>query len=566
MPVLDTVQSLTVSSGRKYRAIRRLLRSGFTILTGFSPFVPKHLVIAPQDLRTSDASFAEEYYGGRYSLSGKLIETQGKSPFIIKNVPSDWMHALHAFGWLRNLSATGGTLSGNHAKSIIRDWMDNEGRCQKEIVWDIETTSKRLIAWLQHSVLILSVPDHAFHQDFMRALGTHVRFLKRLAATAPEGFPKLLAYLALAYASICFSGHASSLKFAKARLDEELERQVLPDGSHVSRNPQTILDILCYLLPYRQGCLAVDVAPSNTIISATERLLLAIRFFRMGDGTLAKFNGSGVTEADLLATLLRYDEAGYNESPGPSAGGYERLETKDTVLMFDAGMPPKGELSLNAHAGCLSFELTSSFDPLIVNSGVPANPPEGMPAHWRATAAHSTAVFHETSSCKFEATGSGKNQLAGQVFSGALKVESSRTSDASQDTVKAHHHGYVREFGARHERTIKLNLQTSAIEGADWFSGPDKGDLYYTSKDTVAIHFHLHPTVEAVAVEGQSTILLRTKSGKTWQFTCPEVKPQIEESIFFANIAGPCKTHQITLRFHACKIPEITWALSPVNS
>ncbi|MEM9332986.1 MAG: heparinase II/III family protein [Pseudomonadota bacterium] len=534
-------------------------------MTGYSPFVPKHLLIAPQDLRTADPSFAEEYYHGRYTLAGTLVETNGDSPFTLPNTDSQWSRELQSFGWLRHLAASGDPLSGSHARAIVKEWIDLDLKSSKSIEWDIETAAQRLIAWLQHSILILSIPDHGFHQDFMRSLGTHARFLKRYAVNANEGTQKLKAYLALAYASICFSGHASSLKFARDRLDQELEAQIPADGCHVSRNPQAIVDILAYLLPYRQAFLKDDLEPSPAVAQTTERLLLALRFFRLGDGNLARFNGSGVTESDLVATLLRYDESYEPDSINTSSGGYERLETGDTVLLVDAGLPPKGELSTKAHAGSLSFEVSSGSDCVIVNAGAPINSRSGSPALWRSTAAHSTAVFYETSSCKFESTGQSGNLLEGQLFSASLKLESERKTDAEHETVTAFHHGYVREFGARHERAIRLHKASGSIEGTDWFSGPDKGDLYYTTKDTVTIHFHLHPDTDVAYDNNSDAIFLRTRSGKTWKFRSEKVKPRIEESIYFAGLSGPRKTNQITLRFHACKIPEIRWIFTPAS-
>ncbi|MGI9350491.1 MAG: heparinase II/III family protein [Rhizobiaceae bacterium] len=557
---------MAVSTGRKYRAVKRTLRSGFTILTGYSPFVPTHLVIAPPDLKTADSSLVEEYYNGRYTLAGKLVETKGVDPFTLRNSDAGWLQELNNFGWLRNLSKNSDQLSSNHAKAMVRDWMELDKTTSGKTIWEIEVASKRLIAWLQHSILILAAPDHTFHQDFMHSLGTHARFLKRYAANATEGCPKLLAYLALAYASICFSGHASSLKFARDKLDQELDLQIFADGSHSSRNPEAIVSILSYLLPYRQACIAAGIAPSKAVISSSERMLLALRFFRLGDGGLARFNGSGVTRSDLVATLLRYDESAILEPNNSSTGGYERLQSGDTILMMDSGHPPKGELSTLAHAGCLSFEFSSGNECFVVNSGAPPYHGEGLPALWRSTAAHSTAVIYETSSCKFENSGQSNNLLDGEMFSGSLKTESSRTEDSQQETVIAHHHGYVREFGARHQRTITLYKEAPRIEGNDWFSGPDKGDLYYTTKDATTLHFHLHPGIEPQIEEDGTAVILQSRSGRTWRFSCDEVKPVIEESVYFASLSGRSKTKQITLRFHACKLAEINWSFTAINS
>ena len=565
MPLIDSFQTFFASTGRKYRATARHLRSGLTILTGYSPYVPKHLAIAPQDLRTADSSYAQEYYSGRYVLAGKLVETQAQSPFELVTADDSWKRELHSFCWLRNLSLSGDQLSGSHAKSLVKDWIRLEGKSSDTIAWDIEVASRRLIAWLQHSILILSVPDHAFHQEFMHCLGVHARFLKRHASVAPSGFPKLIAYLALAYASICFSGHASSLRFSREKLKQELTSQILADGSHVSRNAQTVVEILSYLLPYRQACVSVEETPSEEIITSCDRMFHALRLFRLGDGNFSRFNGAGATEADLVSTLLRYDESPNSSFMNSSGGEYQRLENETVVVLIDAGTPPRGELSQNAHAGCLSFEFSDGSDCIVVNTGPPAQFHGETSAYWRATAAHSTAIVEGTSSCKFEHSGQGENFLAGQMFSNSLKVESERKSDGILEVVTASHHGYVREFGVRHQRTLTFNKETGSIAGEDWFTGPDKGDLYYTTKDRVAIRFHIHPNVHAALDEEGASVVLQTRSGTTWKFSCNEVTAQLEESVYLAGFSGMQKTQQIVLRFHACKTPQVGWMFSPVT-
>ena len=43
--------------------------------------VPERLLIAPQDLRTGDPTLASEIYAGRFAFAGKVVATDGRSPF-----------------------------------------------------------------------------------------------------------------------------------------------------------------------------------------------------------------------------------------------------------------------------------------------------------------------------------------------------------------------------------------------------------------------------------------------------------------------------------------------------
>jgi uncharacterized heparinase superfamily protein len=43
----------------------------------------EQLLLAPQDLRTADPSFATEIYNGHFGLAGSLVELNSQSPFEI---------------------------------------------------------------------------------------------------------------------------------------------------------------------------------------------------------------------------------------------------------------------------------------------------------------------------------------------------------------------------------------------------------------------------------------------------------------------------------------------------
>src|SRR5690606_29744906 len=126
---------------------------------------------------------------------------------------------------------------------------------------------------------------------------------------APEGQPRLTVAIAIASAALSLSGQNRLIAFAARRLGEELDRQILPDGGHISRTPATILDLLVDLLPLRQAYAARGVTPPPALSGAIERMMPMLRFFRHPDGSVASFNGVGGTPADLLAAVTAHDES-----------------------------------------------------------------------------------------------------------------------------------------------------------------------------------------------------------------------------------------------------------------
>ena len=96
---------------------------------------------------------------------------------------------------------------------------------------------------------------------------------------------------------------------AADRLADELDRQILPDGGHISRNPGALIALLVDLLPLRQVFTSRNLPPPAALLNAIDRMMPMLRFFRHGDGHFVLFNGMGPTRTDLLTTILAYDDA-----------------------------------------------------------------------------------------------------------------------------------------------------------------------------------------------------------------------------------------------------------------
>ena len=166
-------------------------------------------------------------------------------------------------------------------------------------------------------------------------------------------FQQLMAAIALCYAGLCCEGLERNLRRASRLLARELERQILADGGHASRNPRIMVDLLFDLLPLRQMFASREVDTPDALLHAIDRMLPMVRLFRHGDGTLSHFNGMGVTAADHLATLLTYDDMRSQPIQHAPHSGYERLEAGRSLLVADVGAPPPRALSQHAAAGCL---------------------------------------------------------------------------------------------------------------------------------------------------------------------------------------------------------------------
>ena len=85
---------------------------------------PERLVIAPQDIRTTDPTIAADIYAGLYAFAGKMVETGGRSPFDMPPPSPEWTRALHGFSWLRHLRAAENALARQNARALVADWIE----------------------------------------------------------------------------------------------------------------------------------------------------------------------------------------------------------------------------------------------------------------------------------------------------------------------------------------------------------------------------------------------------------------------------------------------------------
>lgn len=566
MSIFDNIRAARISAARIYRGGKGKLYAGLTVMSGINSFVPQSLKIAPHDLGTADPEIAREFYNGRYNLGGEVVEAvQDNNPFQFESENQNWLKELHSFSWLLHFSANSDAVSDSLARTLVVDWMQIDPANGAKCIWETQTTARRLISLLCHSPVLLSKPDADFHYLLMRSLGKHIKVLKRQLVDSPDGIHVLLAHIALSYASVTFEGTTSPLKPFNEKLSITLKNQILPDGGHISRNPACIPDILALLLSLRQSFIATDQQPPQELVSAIERMFPALRYFRHGDGSLARFNGCSVSRSDLISTLLRYDEAMGSPLRDASHSGYQMAQVEDAKLIMDTGMPPQGELSMEAHSGILSFEFSKAGNTLIINCGRPEFPQKDTSQVWRTTNAHSTATLNDTSIARFENPGSAGRAITGQIFPRSFKLETSRTDKEDGSIIMGAHEGYVREFGIRHQRTLTLDKNGNRLYGQEWFSGPDKSDMRYTTRDMVAIRFHLHPSIKASISSNGETCLLETSNGERWRFDCPGFKLELTESIFFAALPRPRPTWQIVIETKVYDHPEINWALQKIQ-
>jgi uncharacterized heparinase superfamily protein len=355
---------------------------------------------------------------------------------------------------------------------------------------------------------------------------------------------------------LCAEGLPQLAKKGTQLLVDEIKRQILADGGHVSRNPRLLVEFLLDLLPVRQAYTSRGQEAPAELLNAIDRMMPMLRMFRHGDGSLALFNGMGVTAPETLATILAYGDARGTAIANARQSGYQRLEAHNCLVIMDTGRPPPAIFSRAAHAGCLAFEFSSGPQRIVINCGVPEASRVALREAARATAAHSTLVMNDISSCRIAPAASA---WAGEILSGPSSLPVSRSETAAEARVVASHDGYARRLRFLHQRTLTVAASGKKIVGEDNLV-PVQRDSRPQQSHSYAIRFHLHPSVEVQRSDGANHVSLCLPNGEIWVFNADFGAMAIEESGFFAAPDGPRRTEQIVLRGATKDLKKITWS------
>lgn len=540
--------------------IAKLIARPYHIVKAMRIGAPERLRMAPPDIRTADSTVADEIDAGYFAFDGKTVYAHGGSPFALEPPSAAWRRSLAGFSWLRHLRAADQPAAGANARALVADFLALARPAADDPAFEPVVTARRTLSFLAQSPLLLDGSESEFYDSFMKQLAQGARALS-LALDAGEalGADRLVCAIALMEFAICADAGRDVFEHAARLLTHEIDRQILNDGGHIGRNPQAMLDLQLDLLPLRQLYAARGVQPPAALRRAIDHMFPMLRLLQHGDGSLALFNGMGATAQDSLATIFAHDLApGAVPMNAPDAG-YGRLVAGGALVIADCGVPPPIEFSCFAHAGALSFEYSLGLDRVVVNCGAPGPQYETAREAARATAAHSTLVIGDRSSCRFAAGAGSRRWLSGGIVVGPRAVGVDRRQSKSGELLELSHDGYAGDFGLVHQRVFALTHDGSRLIGEDRLV-PVEGATLRAEPPAFVVRFHLHPRVRPTPVAGGSKIELALPSGARLLFEAGGLAPTIEESVFFAAPEGPRKTTQIVLTGAAAPGTRARWS------
>lgn len=517
------------------------------VLKGKHPVQIKYM---PKTLWPGEPETANALFRGEYRFAGQTVSAPNDNPWRL-NAPSQaWVDSLHGFAWLRHFRAHGGDAAQRHVEALIRSWLGDYDDWHP-VAWQPEVIARRLISWMTNAPIAVSTQDLVYHSAVMNSMARQARHLARTAVHSRDGLPRLLAIIGLTYSGFCLPEGARRFDKGIQLLTKELDRQILADGGIITRNPSDQFEALKALVALKADLRGANQEMPTAVQRAIDRMAPMLRFFRYGDGKLALFNGSFEEKAEEIDAVLDTAEADGKPLGGAIYSGFQRVQTEDVLLVMDAGSPPQGDLSVNAHAGLNSFEFSVGVDRLIVNCGSSEQmSADGWQKVSRTTAAHSTLIINDRNSCSIL-----DNQKIGRW---PKKVAAVR--DDMEDTVRLDvtHSGYVPAFGYEHERILSIRRDGKDVAGTDVLTAGGR-----TKKAGVPfdIRFHLHPAVDAQALVDGAAVDLTLPGGTRWRFESTQ-GVAIEESVYLGERGNPQRSRQLVVSGTVSgKSVQVNWRL-----
>ncbi|HEX9964657.1 MAG TPA: heparinase II/III family protein [Allosphingosinicella sp.] len=502
---------------------------------------PLKLLAVPKDPVAGDKSAGEAILRGRFARRGETFAIETLD-FNDPELPADLSDYLQSFEWLRDLAAAATReRAAKLAEKIVQKWLAAHADTVAERAWRADLWGRRILFWTAYAPYILSSRDSAYRAILLNTLSRGARHLDKAAEKARPGLARITAWAGVIAAALVVQGGPSRLGRGEAGLLRALAASLHDDGGLVSRSPDEQLLLVELLAQLRAAYYAGERDMPEALVEALSGSAAALLGVTLGDEALSSWQGGNMGSRRRIAAAVEGSGVRARPLGQPRGWGYQRLEAKSTIALFDAAPPPPTRAFAGGCASTLAFELSEAESRLVVNCGGPGLAAGALPAELahalRSSAAHSTLTLGDRNSTAVHDDGS--------LGKGVSQVELARDSTAGVVMVEASHDGYVRRFGLVHQRQLTLAADGRELRGQDLLTL--QGRRRRSEPIPFAVRFHLHPDVEAATTADGQGALLRVRGRTVWQFRCRGGRLAIEDSLWIDGDARLRETSQLVV-------------------
>ena len=292
----------------------------------------------------------------------------------------------------------------------MRKWLAVHAEQVSEPAWRADLWGRRILFWTAYAPYILSSADPVYRSSVLYTLARGARHLERGADKALPGLARITAWSGVIAAALVVQGGPARLKSGETGLCARARRLAARRrraGQPLAAEQVAAVEILGQL---RAVYIAARRDVPEWLTDALAASVAALLSVTLGDEALSSWQGGNMASRRRVAAAI--EGAGIAVRPLRQARGwgYQRLQSKASVLVFDAAPPPPPRSLAGACASTLAFEFSDGPARLIVNCGgageAGARCRPVSATRLRTTAAHSTLTLGDRNSTAIHEDGS----------------------------------------------------------------------------------------------------------------------------------------------------------------
>lgn len=528
---------------------------------------PAGLTALPKDNRIASRERGEAILAGKWKFGAAHIETPaGHSPWGPQFPSIHFSDRIHRFHWLRDLASLG-SAGETRARALVVAWTEAYGKWDN-FIWRLSVTADRLINWLCAGPWLFNPLEGETRIAVLETIGRQMRHLQYSGVEEADPVARFRIAIAL-----CLSGAATDdrkvLEGGLAMLEAECNVQVLPDGGHVSRSPETLAECLIDINTVEELLLRLSINAPGFLTKLQPRMAAMLSFFQEADGGLLPANGGSDSSNAIAKAALRPYGGLNSKFSFARLSAYQRIQAEGLSVYLDAGTGPERPYGLHAHAGALALTVDDGPERLITSCGSNADLDPALRDAARRTAAHSVLSLNGEDSAVFTpdaATGV-------RAPDGPAQLAVRRMEEGDQLLLEGQHGGWRVRHGLIYRRRLYVAMNGARITGEDSLSRPmsEAASPYPVGLIPFEIRFHLHPDVQLLDGPDDRTVFLGLPvRQRVWRFRS-ETLLSVENSRYW-GAETVRKTRQLVIRGVAdpgadgSQAPNrVRWALSRIE-
>ena len=513
-------------------------------------FTPTRIFYNPSSyLSASLTSVGVEFYKITNTSPELLWKTSIKEKQKFEN--------LHSFLWLTKLDRKD---SKNITKDIIKSWINNFFNYDPN-TWEMETAAKRIIAWSSNTDITLENSENIYKEKFFLSLIKQSNFLLKNLNSLIYGPSKIICCAAIILTGIMFKENQIGFRIGVKELEKCIKNIFDNNGFPKSRNPEEVFICIKYLILIREWFKEAQKQVPDFLNEIVHKCGECYAMLSCTNKQFPLFNGATEVshkDYDIFLKNLKYKFVNKNYEIAEII----KIKKKKFEFFIDCGNPPPNSFAKYYQAGCLSFELISSKQKVICNSGYAKYLSSKLSYLSRSSAAHSTLYINDTSSCVFQ-----RSKLINKMYGSSLVkrhkiIQKNYTDEKNFYSITASHNGYERRFGYIHKRSIKILKKEDKIFGEDEL----KRTKNYPNSLNYFIRFHIYPNTKIVKTKAGNSVLISLTNGEGWLLHSKTNDFQIEKNIFLGNKNKIINNESISISGNISgELMSIMWMLERVD-